>query len=367
MYLVWRHEPGLGNSTRRRRATLGLNRGGGRGRVTQDSGYRPAARSVSKFSGAIVLPIVRDLEKLPATARGGAVAIGNFDGVHLGHLRIVRRLLERAREVGGPAIVFTFDPHPVRILRPEECPPPLTWTERKAQLLAAHGVDKIVAYPTDEALLQLSAREFFERIICDALDARAMVEGPNFYFGHNREGDVELLGQLTQAAGMSLDIVQPVAVANAPDDPMLVSSSLIRQLVAEGEVAGAAEWLSAPYRIRGMVTHGAGRGAKLGYPTANLEAVDTLLPKAGVYAGRAWLDGADYAAAINLGPNPTFGEGHLKVEVHLIDHDEAIYGKALEVEFLSRLREITKFDDPANLLPVRQRAFVATRVQPQEI
>ena len=111
------------------------------------------------------MPIIRDLTQLPDSARRGAVAIGNFDGVHRGHLEIVRRLLDRAREVGGPAIVFTFDPHPVRLLRPDQCPPPLTWTERKAELLAAHGVYMVVAYPTDEDLLQLSAQEFFDRIV----------------------------------------------------------------------------------------------------------------------------------------------------------------------------------------------------------
>ena len=137
--------------------------------------------------------IIRHLEALPAAARGGAVAIGNFDGVHQGHLAIVRQLLQRAEAVGGPAIVFTFDPHPVRLLRPEQCPPPLTWTERKAELLAAQGVDWIVAYPTDEALLQLSADDFFQQIVRDALAASALVEGPNFYFGHNREGNVERL------------------------------------------------------------------------------------------------------------------------------------------------------------------------------
>ena len=136
--------------------------------------------------------IIRHLDALPAAARGGAVSIGNFDGVHRGHIAIVRRLLERAAgRVGGPAIVFTFDPHPVRLLRPEQSPPPLTWTERKAELLAAHGVDWIVAYPTDEALLQLSAEEFFQRIVRDALAARALVEGPELLFrpqprGHDR-------------------------------------------------------------------------------------------------------------------------------------------------------------------------------------
>ncbi len=291
------------------------------------------------------MPIIRDLSELPETARGGAVAIGNFDGVHLGHLRIVQRLLQRARAVSGPAIVFTFDPHPVRILRPNECPPPLTWTERKAQLLAQHGVYKIVAYPTDEALLRLSAQEFFEKIVRQALDARAMVEGSNFFFGHHREGNIEVLSQLTAAAGISLDVVQPFE-----QDGAIVSSSLVRRLISAGEVARAAQMLSAPYRIRGMVTHGAGRGVKLGFPTANLEAVDTLLPDMGVYAGRAWLGAECYPAAIHLGPNPTFGESLTKVEVHLIDHHETIYGEPLEVEFLERLRDIVAFDDLAQLV-----------------
>lgn len=291
------------------------------------------------------MPIIRDLNELPDAARGGAVAIGNFDGVHRGHLRIVERLLERAKKLSGPAVVFTFDPHPVRILRPHECPPPLTWTERKAQLLAKHGVDKIVAYPTDEALLKLSAQQFFDRIVCESLDAQAMVEGPNFFFGHNREGNVEVLRQLTKAAGITLDVVEPVQL-----DGQIVSSSLVRRLIATGDVARAAQMLSAPYRIRGMVTHGAGRGVKLGFPTANLEAVDTLLPKVGVYAGRAWLGAKSYPAAINLGPSPTFGEELIKVEVHVIDHHEALYGQPLEAEFLQRLRDIVAFDGEAQLM-----------------
>jgi len=284
------------------------------------------------------VPIIRHLELLPDAARGGAVAIGNFDGVHLGHRRIVERLLERAREVAGPAIAFTFDPHPVRLLRPHESPPPLTWTERKAQLLKEQGVDWIVAYPTDEKLLQLRAQEFFDRIVVDALAAKAMVEGPNFYFGHNREGNVELLRKLTAAAGLTLDVVEPLVLGGE-----LVSSSLIRQRIAEGDVAAAARMLTHPYRIRGMVTHGAGRGAQLGFPTANLEAIDTLLPAVGVYAGRAWIGEHPFPAAINIGPNPTFGEHALKVEVHVIDREITLYGEPLEVEFLAKLRDVKSF------------------------
>ena len=322
----------------------------------RDLGPLQARVAKSPTNESLIVPIVRNLNELPESARGGAVAIGNFDGVHLGHLRIVRRLLERANEVNGPAIVFTFDPHPVRILRPAECPPPLTWTKRKAQLLSRYGVYKIVAYPTDEALLGLSAREFFDAIVIKALDAKAMVEGPNFFFGHKREGNVDLLREFTSSAGISLDVVEPYKL-----DDQMISSSAIRELIAEGDVALAAKMLSSPYRIRGMVTHGAGRGAKLGFPTANLEAVDTLLPSLGVYAGKAWLDSEPHLAAIHLGPNPTFGEGATKVEIHLIDFHEPIYGQPLEVEFLSKIRDVVTFDSQDALVKQLQKDVEQTR------
>lgn len=300
--------------------------------------------------------IIRSLDAFPIAARGGAVSIGNFDGVHRGHVAIVRRLLERAEAVGGPAIVFTFDPHPVRLLRPEQSPPPLTWTERKAELLKAQGVDWIVAYPTDEALLELSAVDFFEKIVRGKLAAKALVEGPNFFFGHNREGTIERLNQLTGDAGISLDIVQPVVV-----DGAIVSSSRVRELVRAGNVEQARELLSAPYRIRGMVTHGAGRGAKIGFPTANLSGVDTLLPAAGVYAGQAWIGDEGHPAAINLGPSPTFGDAMIRVEVHLLDYNETLYGQPLEVDFLARLRDIRPFASPAALVEQLQQDVAEVR------
>jgi riboflavin kinase/FMN adenylyltransferase len=288
--------------------------------------------------------IIRHLDAIPSNARGGAVSIGNFDGVHRGHLAIVRRLLERAEAVGGPAIVFTFDPHPVRILRPEQCPPPLTWTERKAELLAAQGVDWIVAYPTDEELLRLSPNEFFDRIVKGALAARALVEGQNFYFGRNRQGTIDVLRDLAAAADMSLDVVPPVILGGS-----VVSSSRVRELIGSGDVEQAGLLLSAPYRIRGMVTHGAGRGAKIGFPTANLGAIDTILPAQGVYAGLAWIGNDRWPAAINLGTSPTFGDHSVRVEVHLIGLNEPLYGQPLEVDFLARLRDIRPFESPEAL------------------
>lgn len=292
--------------------------------------------------------IIRQLEDLPSAARGGAVAIGNFDGVHRGHATIVSQLLKRAKEAAGPAVVFTFDPHPVRLLRPEQCPPPLTWTERKAELLVRLGIDWMIAYPTDKALLELTAREFFNRIVRETLDARAMVEGPNFYFGHNREGDVDLLSTLTGEAGISLDIVTPIEV---DDQTGLISSSRIRKLIGEeGAVGRARQMLTAPYRLRGIVTHGAGRGATIGFPTANLEGIDTLIPAHGVYCGLAVIDGERHPAAIHIGPNPTFGDAVAKVEVHVIDYHQTLYGKPLEVDFLDRLREIRPFPSPDDLI-----------------
>jgi riboflavin kinase/FMN adenylyltransferase len=268
----------------------------------------------------------------------------------------VQRLLERAEAVSGPAIVFTFDPHPVRILRPAQCPPPLTWTERKAELLAAQGVDWIVAYPTDEALLRLSASEFFNRIVRNALAARALVEGPNFYFGHNREGTIEVLRALAEAADTSLDVVPPVVV-----DGAIVSSSRVRELIRTGNVEQSAKLLSAPYRIRGMVTHGAGRGAKIGFPTANLGAIDTLLPAHGVYAGMGCVGEASWPAAINLGTSPTFGDSSVRVEVHLIGLDEPLYGQPLEVDFLARLRDIRPFESPQLLIEQLERDVAQAR------
>ena len=285
------------------------------------------------------MKLLRSLDGFSDQLRNGAVSIGNFDGVHRGHARIMQRLLDSARAVGGPAVVFTFDPHPVRLLRPELAPPPLTWTRRKADLLAELGVDAVVAYPTDRDLLELSPTEFFQRVVVEQLETRAMVEGPNFFFGKDRAGDVDQLGQLCDQADIQLEVIEPLQEGDG-----FISSSRVRQLIAGGDVAEAGQLLTRPYRIRGMVTHGAGRGKSMGFPTANVAAIDTLLPAHGVYAGRAYTAQGAATAAINLGPNPTFGDQSVKVEVHLIGTDESLYGLPLEVDFLSRMRDILRFD-----------------------
>jgi len=300
--------------------------------------------------------VVYHLRQVPEQLQGGAVAIGNFDGVHRGHARIAQRLGELARQVGGPSVILTFDPHPVRLLRPAQAPPPLTWTERKAELLAEVGVEAMIAYPTDEALLGLSAREFFDRIVLGKLKAKAMVEGPNFCFGRDREGDVSLLTELCRQAAIPLEIVQPMRA-----DEQLISSSRVRQLIANGDVDAATAMLTRPYRIRGLVTHGDGRGAKIGFPTANIDGVDTLVPAQGVYAARAVTGGQAHPAAVHVGPNPTFGGQTAKIEVHLIDFDASLYGQVLEVDFLAHLREIHPFGSVDELVAQLERDVARSR------
>jgi riboflavin kinase/FMN adenylyltransferase len=307
------------------------------------------------------MQLLRSIDDLPAELTGGAVTIGNFDGVHRGHARIVERLVAKARAVGGPSIVFTFDPHPVRLLRPDKAPPPLTWTDRKAELLAELGATAVVAYPTDEALLALSPAEFFDRVVRQGLAARAIVEGPNFFFGRERAGNIEVLGELCTASGVALEIVEPLTLGSE-----YVSSSRVRREVAAGNVDEARRLLTRPYRIRGMVTHGARRGNKIGFPTANVSAIDTLLPAIGVYAGRAICRAAArdteiWPAAINIGPNPTFGEDLLKVEVHLIGFAGSLYGEPLEVDFLARLRGTQPFASVAELQAQLARDVAAAR------
>ena len=170
------------------------------------------------------IEVLREISDLPARLRGGAVTIGNFDGVHRGHARLLERLKNHAARLGGPALVFTFDPHPVRLLRPAAAPPPLTWTERKTALLSRLGVDAVIAYRTDEELLSLTAREFFDQVVRERLDARAIVEGPNFRFGHDRAGDIELLGQFCAATQVELEVVDPLII-----DREYVSSSRVRR------------------------------------------------------------------------------------------------------------------------------------------
>ncbi len=288
--------------------------------------------------------------------RGGYVSIGNFDGVHRGHQSMLNALTSRARSDGVPAIALTFDPHPIALLRPEATPPPLTSIEHRAELLGRYGVDVLIVLPTDRQLLALTAEEFFDSVVRSQLHAKGLVEGPNFFFGRNRSGNITVLRSLCAVHGLSFDVVPPVTV-----DEQLVSSSVIRSLIESGDIGHAVRLLGHPYRIRGTVGRGAERGRTLGFPTANLFDVPTVAPANGVYAAIAHLASHRHAAAVHIGPNPTFGEAARKIEVHVLDFTGDLYGQALEIDFLDRVRDVQRFASVDELREQLSRDIAAVR------
>jgi len=291
---------------------------------------------------------IENVRDFPASARGAYVTIGNFDGVHRGHGRLIADLRRKADAAGVPALAVTFDPHPVALLRPDKAPVPLVWQEREYELLKAAGASEVAVFRTGQWLLELAARDFFEQVVLGQFAARGLVEGPNFFFGRDRRGDVETLGHWCALEGLAFDVAEPTF-----DDGRLISSSRIRQALADGDVPEGRRLLGRPHRIRGVVSHGAGRGAGIGVPTANLDEIDTLIPGDGVYAARALVPGDEprwWPAACNIGPNPTFGEQLRKVEAHLIDFKGDLYGRIVELDFLERLRPTRTFAGLDDLL-----------------
>jgi riboflavin kinase/FMN adenylyltransferase len=292
----------------------------------------------------------------PEHYRGGWVTIGNFDGVHRGHQSMLATLVAKARAARTLAVVMTFDPHPIALLRPQHTPPALSLREHKLELFERHGIDTTVVYPTDHALLRLTPDEFFRDIVLGELNAAGLVEGPNFFFGHRRAGNVQTLRILCASAGRLLEIVPAVIVSGR-----MISSSEVRSRIACGQMAEAVEMLGHPYRVRGVVSRGSERGRTIGFPTANLEGVTTLLPPNGVYAGCCSIQGTTHPAAINLGPNPTFGEPARKFEMHLLDFSGDLYGQTLDVDFLARIRDVARFESSDALKQQLNRDLEAVR------
>jgi riboflavin kinase/FMN adenylyltransferase len=274
------------------------------------------------------------------------ITIGNFDGVHLGHAALLGQVRQLANEMGGPAVAIVLDPHPAAILRPTKVPASLTWIERRAELMDPLGIDALVVCQTTVEFLKLTAAEFFQSLVIGRLGAAAIVEGPNFFFGRDRGGDIEVLKELCRANEIDLRIVQPISVAD-----QMISSTRIRSLLETGNVEEAARLLGGPHRLRGTVVSGARRGRQIGFPTANLTDIDVVVPAPGVYAGIATVNGNSCQAAVHIGPNPTFdNDGAVKVEVHLLDYDGDLYGQLLQVDFITHVRDIARFDSADRLV-----------------
>jgi riboflavin kinase / FMN adenylyltransferase len=290
------------------------------------------------------------LDEVPDAAEGRAVAMGTFDGVHLGHRRVIGSALDWAREHGIRASVVTFDPHPLRVLRPDEPPKLLTTIGVKARLIEGLGMDEMIVIPFTRELSLVEPEAFCTDVLAGGLGARHVSVGENFRFGHGAAGDADFLRGRPQ---FETDIV-PLVQQSGQD----VSSSRIRELVSSGAVAEAAQLLGAPFILEGVVVEGAARGRELDMPTANLEIQDdVLVPSAGIYAARARLeDGGEVPAAVSIGVRPTFEtDGESKVEAYLIGFDGDLYGQTLQVSFLQRLRDEERFDSPEALVEQMQR------------
>lgn len=280
------------------------------------------------------------------SVQGGVITIGNFDGVHRGHAALLSEVRRLADRTSGPAVAVVLDPHPASILRPAKAPTRLTWIERRAELMDRLGIDALVVCKIDREFLAMQATEFFQSLVIDRLAARAMVEGPNFFFGHNRGGDVDVLRELCGANQIDLQIVPPTKY-----DGQMISSTRIRNLLESGRVEEATRLLGAAYRIGGTVVPGDSRGRQIGFPTANLSGIDVVLPAAGVYGGLATAGEKTHQAAIHIGPAPTFDrQGLLRVEVHLLDYDGDLYDQVLLVDFIMHVRDIARFDSAQRLV-----------------
>jgi riboflavin kinase/FMN adenylyltransferase len=288
---------------------------------------------------------IRGSAALEQPIRRAIVTIGNFDGIHLGHQAILKTVVDRAKDLDGQAVVYTFDPHPRKVLRPEKAPALLNTLEQKLELLEQAGVDVAVVEPFTAEFSRTGADEFV-RILHERIQPLEVYVGYDFHFGRDREGSMRMLTEMGPRLGFSVTIIPEVTV-DAGD----VNSTRIRQLLAEGEAESAARMLGRPFTIRGCVVRGDERGRSLGFPTANVEPENEVIPAAGVYAGHLCLlddgdppAGVRLPAVINVGRRPTFGDGRgLVAEAHAIDSDGDFYGRRVELSFNVWLRAEKRF------------------------
>jgi riboflavin kinase/FMN adenylyltransferase len=266
------------------------------------------------------------------------LALGNFDGVHLGHQAIFQHVVTRAREVDGTSMVFTFEPHPLQVLAPEKAPPLLTTYEQKICLIAALGITVGLRVPFTEQFARQEPIEFVREVLWRHLGIHEVVVGHDFRFGHRRAGTVDFLQAQAEHFGYRVTVIPAIM-----QDDTVVSSSNIRRLLLQGQVEPAARLLGRYYVIEGPVVEGFRRGRQLGFPTANVRPINAIVPHKGVYTVRVEWENRLYPGVANVGYNPTFGNQALSVEAHLFDVDADLYGATVRVEFLHRIRDERKF------------------------
>ena len=303
-----------------------------------------------------------DLAALRRPPQGAALAVGTFDGVHLGHRSLLAATIASSRERGLAPLALTWDRHPASTLRPQQAPPLITSIERKLELLRGQGLEQVAVLAFDEDLAAWTPERFASAVLADALGAKLVMVGENWRFGRRAAGNIDTLARLGDELGFEARAVP----LERPEAGLVVSSTRIRAALADGDVERAGVLLGRPFDFDGTVVHGDGRGALLGYPTANLE-VDAALvrPQKGIYAGRVIVDGDEYPAALSIGVNPTFvtddARPPIRIEAYLLDFSGDLYGRRLRIELHSRLRDELSFDSTAALVEQMGRDVTATR------
>lgn len=279
--------------------------------------------------------IIYDLDELKEPLKNPVLTIGNFDGVHKGHLVLFDRVKARAKAIDGQSAVMTFEPHPTKVMKPGNGPPLITPIKQKLDLISDARIDVIFCIPFTHQFASISAQDFVQDILVDRLGIKEIVVGYDYTFGFKRQGNISLLQEMGEKLGFKVHVVDPIRLDNA-----LVSSTSIRELVQEGNLSEAKKLLGRDYQICGTVVKGKNRGGRLlGFPTANLKLIDELIPKGGVYAVTAIINDKIYYGVSNIGYNPTFGDEALSVETHLLNFSEDILGKTIRVNFIKRLRD----------------------------
>ena len=288
--------------------------------------------------------VIQNLNELHEPLGASIVTIGNFDGVHLAHQELLRKVVESAHAAGAKSVAITFNPHPSKILAPDRAPRMLTSLPQKTRLIEKLGIEILVVLPFTAELSRLTPAEFVRDILGSGLRPRSVYVGPNFRFGHRQSGDIHLLGDLGRQHGFSIEILPMIEVRGER-----VSSSRVRELLAAGRVTAAGRILGRPYSSAGLIVPGQGVGKKQTVPTVNMAPISEQLPGTGVYVTRTWLGGVPHESVTNVGYKPTFGEHQLTVESFLLNFIGEISEKEMEIEYLFRLRDEMKFPDPAPL------------------
>jgi len=289
--------------------------------------------------------VYRSIDQIEVPLRKPVVTIGNFDGVHLGHREIFRKLNRSAKEIGGVSVVITFEPHPLKVMASGRSVALINTIDEKITLIEASGVDYLLIIRFDPDFAATSATDFIERILVDRIGVKRLIIGYDYAFGKGREGDISLLRKLGSKFAFEVEELPPIS-----DGTVNYSSSLIRKMIADGAVAEVTHYLGRNFSIAGRVVHGADRGKSLGFPTANIATDKELIPADGVYAVKVKIDEVLFDAACNIGFNPTFDLGKKSIEVFIFDFYEDLYGEEIRIYFIDRLRDEKRFDSVTELV-----------------